>query len=263
MYDIKKELKTQTPIDSPRKHRSTNGRKESPSKVMPLGEGRSLEIVNDSSNDAFTYLCTHPAVQPKSDAVAKSPCEESKSTSEQTKSASEESKSTSEPAKTLCEQPKPRSKEKTPKTAPGGEIKTSEKRSKTGSEVLKSRKRTRSSSVKQELDTTSGFDRRARWVLSRVVSDYVIITSSLSRSALDHIRQFTSRYHVLWMQEFPHQAHLVDASCPQPCTTTVEIPEDTGKGKKRRQQAQRYIVVIRDTEGWCKRTVKYLYGLAW
>ena len=257
MYDIKKELKTQTPIDSPRKHRSAGGRKESPSKVMPLGEGRSLEIVNDSSNDAFTYLSTHPAVQPKSDAVAKS-------TSEESKSACEESKSASEPAKTLCEQPKPLSKAKTPKTASGGEVKTSEKRSKTGSEVAKSRKRTRSSSVKQELDdTTSGFDRRASWVPSCVVSDYVIITSSLSRSALDHIRQFTSRYHVLWMQEFPHQAHLVDASCPQPCTTTVEIPEDTGKAKKRRQPAQRYIVVIRDTEGWCKRTVKYLYGLAW
>lgn len=255
MYDIKKELKTQTPIDSPRKHRSAGGRKESPSKVMPLGEGRSLEIVNDSSNDAFTYLCTHPAVQPKSDAVAKS-------TSEESKSACEESKSASEPAKTLCEQPKPLSKEKTPKTVSGGEVKTSEKRSKTGSEVPKSRKRTRSS-VKQELEDTNGFDRRTSWVPSHVVSDYVIITSSLSRSALDHIRQFTSRYHVLWMQEFPHQAHLVDASCPQPCTTTVEIPEDTGKGKKRRQQAQRYIVVIRDTEGWCKRTVKYLYGLAW
>lgn len=248
MYDIKKELKTQTPIDSPRKHRSAGGRKESPSKVMPLGEGRSLEIVNDSSNDAFTYLCTHPAVQQQSDAVAKSACEESKSASE--------------PAKTLCEQPKPLSKEKTPKTVSGGEVKTSEKRSKTGSEVPKSRKRTRSS-VKQELEDTNGFDRRTSWVPSHVVSDYVIITSSLSRSALDHIRQFTSRYHVLWMQEFPHQAHLVDASCPQPCTTTVEIPEDTGKGKKRRQQAQRYIVVIRDTEGWCKRTVKYLYGLAW
>ena len=248
MYDIKKELKTQTPIDSPRKHRSAGGRKDSPSKVMPLGEGRSLEIVNDSSNDAFTYLCTHPAVQQQSDAVAKSACEESKSASE--------------PAKTLCEQPKPLSKEKTPKTVSGGEVKTSEKRSKTGSEVPKSRKRTRSS-VKQELEDTNGFDRRTSWVPSHVVSDYVIITSSLSRSALDHIRQFTSRYHVLWMQEFPHQAHLVDASCPQPCTTTVEIPEDTGKGKKRRQQAQRYIVVIRDTEGWCKRTVKYLYGLAW
>ena len=91
----------------------------------------------------------------------------------------------------------------------------------------------------------------------------MIVTSSLPLSALDRIRQFAARYHVLWMQEFPHQARLLDASCPQQHSAAVEVKEDLGKGKKARQAAQRYIVVIRDKDGWCKRTVKYLYGLAW
>ena len=174
VYDLKKELKTQTPIDSPRKHRISSGRKESPSKVMPLGDNRSLEIVNDSSNDAFTYLCTHPALQPKSEELAKSPCEESKGVSEEKekaaseekeKAASEEKERTASEEKEKAaseEKEKAASEEKETKTVPKSE-KTSEKRSKASSaEVSKSRKRARSS-VKQEYDdTTSGFDRRPR-----------------------------------------------------------------------------------------------------
>lgn len=61
----------------------------------------------------------------------------------------------------------------------------------------------------------------------------------------------------------PTRRSLLDAICPQQHSAAVEVKEDLGKGKKARQAAQRYIVVIRDKDGWCKRTVKYLYGLAW
>lgn len=49
VFGIKQELKTQSPINSPLRKRE-----------LPTTKPTTLEIVSDSSNDAFTYMCTHP-----------------------------------------------------------------------------------------------------------------------------------------------------------------------------------------------------------
>ena len=59
VYDIKYELKTVSPMSSPHKLEIN---KES-LKQVDVGPEKRLEIVEDSSNDAFTYLCSHPEVR--------------------------------------------------------------------------------------------------------------------------------------------------------------------------------------------------------
>ena len=90
----------------------------------------------------------------------------------------------------------------------------------------------------------------------------MIIASSLSSSAIDKIRQFASQHSVLWNREFPYQVNLVDAACPQVLNKPALEVVEQNRGR-RKQQVQKYILVIRSEKGWCKRTVKYLYGLAW
>ena len=90
----------------------------------------------------------------------------------------------------------------------------------------------------------------------------MIIASSLSTSAIDKIRKFASQHSILWNREFPYQLNLVDAACPQVTNKpAIEVVEES-RGRKK-QCVQKYILVIRAEKGWCKRTVKYLYGLAW
>ena len=86
-----------------------------------------------------------------------------------------------------------------------------------------------------------------------VITDYMIITSSLSSSSLDRIRAFASRSSVLWKQDFPK-----DEECLFPITKRM-----SGGGRGKRREQQKYILIVRANEnGWCKRTVKYLYALA-
>ena len=56
--------------------------------------------------------------------------------------------------------------------------------------------------------------------------------------------------------------NLVDAACPQVLNKPALEVVEQNRGR-RKQQVQKYILVIRTEKGWCKRTVKYLYGLAW
>lgn len=90
----------------------------------------------------------------------------------------------------------------------------------------------------------------------------MIIVSSLNTVAVDKIRQFASQHSVLWNREFPYQVNLVDAACPQVQNKPALEVVEQNRGR-RKQQVQKYILVIRTEKGWCKRTVKYLYGLAW
>ena len=140
MFTLKQELKTQSPMDSP--HRpsergSAKKAKKSPSKLMRLSDGRSVEIVNDSSNDAFTYLCTHPEPPPQP---------QSNSTpSLQTAVKAEEATTEAKTTETTTEESKTESKTE------AEEAKDEKSR--------KSRKRGRAPSVRQEAEDPSGFDR--------------------------------------------------------------------------------------------------------
>lgn len=59
VYDIKHELKTVSPMNSPHKLEVN----KASMKQVDLGTEKRLEIVEDSSNDTFTYLCSHPEVR--------------------------------------------------------------------------------------------------------------------------------------------------------------------------------------------------------
>ena len=140
MFTLKQELKTQSPMDSP--HRpsergSAKKAKKSPSKLMRLSDGRSVEIVNDSSNDAFTYLCTHPEPPPQP--------QSNTTPSLQTAVKAEEAKTEEGKTETTTEESKTESKTE------AEEAKDEKSR--------KSRKRGRAPSVRQEAEDPSGFDR--------------------------------------------------------------------------------------------------------
>lgn len=143
MFTLKQELKTQSPMDSP--HRpsergSGKKAKKSPSKLMRLSDGRSVEIVNDSSNDAFTYLCTHPEPppQPQSNSTPSLQtavkAEEATTAMPKAEPAADAKKETTTESKTETEE-------------------TKDEKSR------KSRKRGRAPSVRQEAEDPSGFDR--------------------------------------------------------------------------------------------------------
>ena len=158
MFTLKQELKTQSPMDSP--HRpsergSAKKAKKSPSKLMRLSDGRSVEIVNDSSNDAFTYLCTHPEPppQPQSNTTPSLQtavkAEEAKTEEGKTETTTEESKT-----ETTTEESKTETTTEESKT----ESKTEAEEAK-DEKSRKSRKRGRAPSVRQEAEDPSGFDR--------------------------------------------------------------------------------------------------------
>ena len=158
MFTLKQELKTQSPMDSP--HRpsergSAKKAKKSPSKLMRLSDGRSVEIVNDSSNDAFTYLCTHPEPppQPQSNTTPSLQtavkAEEATTEAKTTETTTEESKT-----ETTTEESKTESTTEESKT----ESKTEAEEAK-DEKSRKSRKRGRAPSVRQEAEDPSGFDR--------------------------------------------------------------------------------------------------------
>ncbi len=158
MFTLKQELKTQSPMDSP--HRpsergSAKKAKKSPSKLMRLSDGRSVEIVNDSSNDAFTYLCTHPEPppQPQSNTTPSLQtavkAEEATTEAKTTETTTEESKT-----ETTTEESKTETTTEESKT----ESKTEAEEAK-DEKSRKSRKRGRAPSVRQEAEDPSGFDR--------------------------------------------------------------------------------------------------------
>ena len=90
-----------------------------------------------------------------------------------------------------------------------------------------------------------------------VISDYIIVTSSLSPSNMDRIRLFAARSSVLWMQDFPKEEEEGRQTGRRRSSVA-----GGGGGKGKRRDRQKYILVIRAKDGWCKRTVKYLYALA-
>ena len=92
-----------------------------------------------------------------------------------------------------------------------------------------------------------------------VISDYIIITSSLSPSNMDRIRLFAARSSVLWMQDFPKEE---EGGGQTGRRRSSVAGGGGGGGKGKRRDRQKYILVIRAKDGWCKRTVKYLYALA-
>lgn len=57
VYDIKQELKSLSPMNSPHKAQASDSGLKLQSNEVPR---KKLEIVEDSSNDAFIYLCSHP-----------------------------------------------------------------------------------------------------------------------------------------------------------------------------------------------------------
>ena len=139
MFTLKQELKPQSPMDSP--HRpsergSAKKAKKSPSKLMRLSDGRSVEIVNDSSNDAVTYLCTHPEPPPQP---------QSNTTPSLQTAVKAEEATTEAKTETTTEERKTESKTE------AEEAKDEKSR--------KSRKRGRAPSVRQEAEDPSGFDR--------------------------------------------------------------------------------------------------------
>lgn len=89
-----------------------------------------------------------------------------------------------------------------------------------------------------------------------LVSDYMIITSSLSDKMMEMIRSFASQHNIIWKSEFPFQVHQIDGSVDKPL-----LPGVDSIGKKSHVH-QKFILIIRHQDGWCKRTVKYLYALA-
>ena len=153
MFTLKQELKTQSPMDSP--HRpsergSAKKAKKSPSKLMRLSDGRSVEIVNDSSNDAFTYLCTHPEPPPQPQSNTTPSLQtavkaEEATTEAKTEEGKTETTTEAKTTETTTEESKTESKTETE------EAKDEKSR--------KSRKRGRAPSVRQEAEDPSGFDR--------------------------------------------------------------------------------------------------------
>lgn len=61
VYDIKQELKSSSPMNSP--HKAAQARDAEPRLQSSEAPRKKLEIVEDSSNDTFTYLCSHPEVR--------------------------------------------------------------------------------------------------------------------------------------------------------------------------------------------------------
>ena len=167
MFTLKQELKTQSPMDSP--HRpsergSAKKAKKSPSKLMRLSDGRSVEIVNDSSNDAFTYLCTHPEPppQPQSNTTPSLQtavkAEEATTEAKTTETTTEESKTetTTEESKTETTTEESKTESKTEESKTESKTETEEAKDE---KSRKSRKRGRAPSVRQEAEDPSGFDR--------------------------------------------------------------------------------------------------------
>ena len=167
MFTLKQELKTQSPMDSP--HRpsergSAKKAKKSPSKLMRLSDGRSVEIVNDSSNDAFTYLCTHPEPppQPQSNTTPSLQtavkAEEATTEAKTTETTTEESKTetTTEESKTESKTEEGKTESKTEESKTESKTETEEAKDE---KSRKSRKRGRAPSVRQEAEDPSGFDR--------------------------------------------------------------------------------------------------------
>ena len=167
MFTLKQELKTQSPMDSP--HRpsergSAKKAKKSPSKLMRLSDGRSVEIVNDSSNDAFTYLCTHPEPppQPQSNTTPSLQtavkAEEATTEAKTTETTTEESKTETTTEESKTETTTEESKTETTTEESKTESKTEAEEAK-DEKSRKSRKRGRAPSVRQEAEDPSGFDR--------------------------------------------------------------------------------------------------------
>ena len=167
MFTLKQELKTQSPMDSP--HRpsergSAKKAKKSPSKLMRLSDGRSVEIVNDSSNDAFTYLCTHPEPppQPQSNSTPSLQtavkAEEATTEAKTTETTTEESKTETTTEESKTETTTEESKTETTTEESKTESKTEAEEAK-DEKSRKSRKRGRAPSVRQEAEDPSGFDR--------------------------------------------------------------------------------------------------------
>ena len=176
MFTLKQELKTQSPMDSP--HRpsergSAKKAKKSPSKLMRLSDGRSVEIVNDSSNDAFTYLCTHPEPPPQpqsnttpslqtavkaEEATTEAKTETTTEEAKTTETTTEESKTETTTEESKKETTTEESKKETTTEESKTESKTEAEEAK-DEKSRKSRKRGRAPSVRQEAEDPSGFDR--------------------------------------------------------------------------------------------------------
>ena len=90
---------------------------------------------------------------------------------------------------------------------------------------------------------------------STLVSDYMIITSSLADRYLEKVREFATEHNILWRSEFPFQLHQIDGSVNSSSLAEFQSSQVDDSNQK-------YILIIRHQEGWCKRTVKYLYALA-
>ena len=267
VYGMKQSVVSQSPMSSPKKCRcESTKRSKSPSKTIGLGNGRNLEIVSDSSNDAFTFLCSHPEIRSTVD-----PTKHTTSFSEIQSSMSKvvdngsydvngSNGSNGSNESSGSNTTNKRSPHSDPAAAPS-DIPTSIADAPPKPSSLEPSTDQCSSVLvdSHELPQTQ---------LLRcgdfVISDYIIITSSLSSSNIDRIRAFASRASVLWMQDFPHETSLVDASNPLESAPNVTVcsRQQPTRGKNRRKRAQRFILVIRAKDGWCKRTVKYLYGLA-
>ena len=203
------------PSSKSRASPSRGSKRAAPSQPVVLSDGRRMEIVSDSSNDAFTYLCSHRNV-----------CKFDTSTPGQ--------------------------------SAPGQPVTPSGSQKEAAKEVALPKQTAPPAHTSAPLPLPSS---PLTHCGDFAISDYIIITSSLSAACLDRIRTFASRFSVLWMQDFPHQTSLVDATNPG---TSVSLPvaQPPSRGRSRRKESQRFILVIRSKDGWCKRTVKYLYGLA-
>lgn len=160
MFTLKQELKTQSPMDSP--HRpsergSAKKAKKSPSKLMRLSDGRSVEIVNDSSNDAFTYLCTHPEPPPQPQSNT-TPSLQTAVKAEQATTDAKTETTTETKIESTTEESKTETKTETTTEESKTESKTETEETK-DEKSRRSRKRGRASSVRQEAEDPSGFDR--------------------------------------------------------------------------------------------------------
>lgn len=263
-YGIRQSVLNQSPITSPKKCRRESKQFKSPSKTIGLSNGRNLEIVSDSSNDAFTFLCSHPEARNNVDLPIKNTVLGTKANT-----SVKVSKTSSIPTSTS------NSSQSAPTTIPSI-LPSIFDTPLTDSSISPNISHNPSESTIPTDQSTSAHNNQVspdnrelpQTQLLRcgdfVISDYIIITSSLSTSNMDRIRAFASRASILWMQDFPHETSLVDASNPvePPPNLTVPVPQQQTRGKNRRKRAQRFILVIRAKDGWCKRTVKYLYGLA-
>lgn len=84
----------------------------------------------------------------------------------------------------------------------------------------------------------------------------MLIASNLSEKNIEMIREFATKYHVLWKSEFPFQVRQIDGSVNRLSFVSCTPPD------LQQDNNQKYILIIRQQDGWCKRTVKYLYALA-